>query len=340
MVIKQIYQNTVSHLGSKIEERLAANDSFVDILVLPLFVSNLFRAAYNSEIPIEFHGVHPHVSMPIYDREHVEADTWYMQRRIDEIMTDNKRLQFVDDWPRVVVRDGSPARFNIDEFIAGDQMILGSIATCHMCGQEKTSAFQFKDGVFRVHSLSSHKQCYDANPFEVELHYNAGDTILFGDWLGGASIDSESHMYDALIGQELTTRDYASVSTGHLFVGNTSPYVYKLGNRIYIGEHPELGAYDPEEGEVDLVEGATKLGYVCTDLWAVTFATEQSTIDRERLCQEKGFAIDRETGLQFGRSTFSYTVDADATFKMTVFPIRNSDTQTCYAIIDIIEHNK
>lgn len=68
MDIKQIYQNTVSHLGSKIEERLATDDSFVDMMVLPLFVSNLFRAAYNSEIPIEFHGVHPHVSIPIFDR--------------------------------------------------------------------------------------------------------------------------------------------------------------------------------------------------------------------------------------------------------------------------------
>lgn len=312
--------------------------------VLPQFITQLFIVCKQNDIPINYPGVHRHPAKSIFVEDDMFANTYMSKRIRDRLMSGRiNRCERFGEYPRVVDNDENTVNhdvgFDIQRFVRGEICITAT-QTCEMCGASTLLVYEFRDGQFYAHTKSPTNECYDADPFTVEFQYEAGDEILFGDWLGGYAIKQDYSLSDCLIEHELDTRKYADLNIGHQYVGNSCPSVYKKGNRIYIGRHPDVGTIDDEDDEFIVHEGVERLGYICTDLWAVTFATKRDIQNVVAKAAERGIELDDDTGDQFGRSTFTYKTDKDITFKMTISPLHDFDNDDCFAIIDIIEREK
>lgn len=314
--------------------------------LLPQFVTKLFVVCKQNDIPINYTGCHRHPAKGIFDESDMFANTFRNKHNRDGLMSGTiDRCDQLGEFLRVVDKNdvnfdvnGDVVDFDIQRFVDGEIGIVAINKSCTMCGERMILVYQFRDGQFFAHAVSHATTCYDAKPFTVELHYDAGDEILFGDWLGGYSIKEDYSLSDALIEFELDTRKYAKLNIGHLYVGNSCPSVYKKGNRLYIGRHPDVGVVDDEDCcEFIVHEGVERLGYVCTDLWAVTFATKRDIQNVTTKAAEHGIELDNDTGEQFGRSTFQYKTDKNITMKMSISPLRDFEKGECFAIIDIIE---
>ena len=319
--------------------------NFVDAkLGVDRFIPALIGKLVKHNIPMNFIGEHKTMLQAIVD----PTDNLYNEYRTkycrQELLKNGfEQNDIVGNWfftvdnadfthiPKVVDLD-------VDKLYNGDICVMCA-KRCYDCNSKLNYIYKFVDGVFTLQTIGEH-ECYHGHPFNVELNFKAGDQVMFGDWLGGSMIKQANYLVNSSFhGEELNTRAYDDYNIGSMYVGNSCPGVYKLGNRIYIGRHPDIIRETTDESDV-LKDDVTFLGSVITDRWSVIIATADDIRNMPTLAVgREDITVGESSGEQFDRASFHFVPETDVTFKMTVFPLKDtdSDSSTCYAIIDIIE---
>lgn len=340
--IEDIENPTYSESG-----RIVLN--FIDIKMgIDTFIPALIGNLVKHNIPMQFIGEHKTMLQAIVDPDdklHNEYRTKYCRREL--LKSGFEQNDIVGNWFFTVengtfttlVTRPQIVDIDVDKLYNGDICFVCS-KRCYDCSSKLNYIYKFVDGVFTLQTIGEHP-CYHGHPFNVELNFKAGDRIMFGDWLGGSMITQADYGLDSCFhGEELNTRAYADYNIGSMYVGNSCPGVYKFGNRIYIGRHPDIltGTTDDEDSDA-LKDGVTLMGGIITDRWSVIIATADDIRKMPTLAEgREDIKVTENSGEQFDRASFEFVPETDVTFKMTVFPIQDTDdSATCYAIIDIIE---
>ncbi|KVP98132.1 hypothetical protein WJ96_06050 [Burkholderia ubonensis] len=111
---------------------------------------------------------------------------------------------------------------------------------------------------------------------ETVLELKTGN-LLVSDWFRikeFTAVTREKHIsLESRKGIEESAR-YLATQFGvvSVFVSNTSPDVYQAGNQLVVGNY-----YEEDGGEVPA--RLTKVGSVCTDLWAATFVEYETLVE-------------------------------------------------------------
>jgi hypothetical protein len=111
---------------------------------------------------------------------------------------------------------------------------------------------------------------------ETVLELKTGQ-LLVSDWFrikAFTDVTKEEHFsLESRKGVETSARHLAEqFGVVSVFVSNSSPGVYQEGNQVIVGRHYE----DDDE---DVAARLTKVGRVCTDLWAATFVEYETLVE-------------------------------------------------------------
>lgn len=167
-----------------------------------------------------------------------------------------------------------------------DSLILPS-EFCFACG--KYIDYYLK-GEELVPSISD---CFDEKEVVVTIPVPNGE-LLFDDWFEHATevighLDDRTVNINTTINQVKRMKDYADEGIGHFFCG-TSPSVYQQEDGDILIGNPSYEDDDYDNDEIPLVENATELGSVSTDLRWVTVCDRSiyESIAIKKLGEEKG----------------------------------------------------
>lgn len=191
--------------------------------------------------------------------------------------------------------------FDFNEFLNGTQYLNGK-SYCYKCDScNEIMNFNFyHDKITLEHRTD--KSCFKVQDYSVKFTVPENGKMAINDWLGDIlSEPSEDISVNSQKGKFLTTKDAESKGFVHFYVGNTCPSVFKLHDgTIIIAPSYSLCTEESDYEEVDESKypGAEKIGWVCTDLWWVTMASEDHCLELESKGNEyrTGDIIELESG--------------------------------------------
>lgn len=190
---------------------------------------------------------------------------------------------------------------DMKKFESGEQYLYGKSYAykCESCG-DYLNTLLYNDKIVLSHIKD--KECFKLQDYNIKFTVPANGKMAINDWLGDIlSEPSENISVNSEKGKFLTTKDAESKGFVHFFVGNTCPSVFKLQDgTIIISSSHALCTEESDYEEVDQTKypGAEKIGWVCTDLWWVTMASEDHCLELESKGNEyrTGDIIELESG--------------------------------------------
>lgn len=126
-------------------------------------------------------------------------------------------------------------------------------------------------------------KCVSVGDYSFEVEIPTG-VILCADRLPNSynmlqKLDGTDVTLNSALGVKLRTLSYSNANIFHVFVGNSCPDVYKLGDTLYIGHSFNNECYPCSCGkencdcayeEFPPINGAKTIGGICTNLWWVS----------------------------------------------------------------------
>lgn len=263
-------------------------------------------------------------------------DVWWY----DRYKTGQRKFEW--EFGQLVDLDGNTGDFSFVDFLAGKCMFLvNERMPCSKCGEYNIMTTVVVDPTEKVIKFgtrqASGKPCYQTHDYQVSVEFKAGETVYFGDWLGGCSRNTGASL-NSDKGLEDESRFYEQFGILKVQVGNSCPTVYHdiKENRIYIGCPAGMTHLNEDEERVvkpEYAEQLVELGYICTDMWATCIASS-AAIDRCIAYDEK----DTRSEKQLYRATIEMVMEEDTRFDMTVFNGNPyDDWQRCHAVIDLVK---
>lgn len=221
-------------------------------------------------------------------------------KRIIERAPENV-IQDINEFKVHDVNTNEVVCFDFQEFLNGNQYLIGK-SYCYKCDScHEIMNFNFyHDKITLEHRKD--KSCFKVQDYNVKFTVPANGNMAINDWLGNIlSEPDESISINSEKGKFLTTKDAESKGFVHFFVGNTCPSVFKLQDgSVIICSSSALCTEESDYEEVDQTKypGAEKIGWVCTDLWWVTMASEDHCLELESKGNEyrAGDIIELESG--------------------------------------------
>lgn len=210
-------------------------------------------------------------------------------------------IQDINEFKVFDVNTNEVVCFDFQEFLNGTQYLTGK-SYCYKCDacHEIMNFNLYHDKITLEHPKD--KSCFKVQDYTIKFNVPANGKMAINDWLGDILSDpSESISLNSEKGKFLTTKDAESKGFVHFFVGNTCPSVFKLlDGTILICSSSALCTEESDYEEVDQTKypGAQKIGWVCTDLWWVTMASEDHCLELESKGNEyrNGDIIELESG--------------------------------------------
>ena len=204
-----------------------------------------------------------------------------------------------------------------------NDMPLLTMEQCSNCGEHISYRLE---GTALVPAESI--PCFYTDFVDVNLTFPTGE-VMAADWLKHGK-DVIKHLHrdhvtvNALKGVALRIQSYAEGNIGHVYVGNTSPAIFRQEDTIFIARE----RYDEEDELIPVAKGAEKMGSICTDLWWVTLCDRQ-TYEQHAIAQqgeEKGKQMTEEAW-EKAHSTFTIT---PGTYRLRYF-VKPGDELPIYA---------
>lgn len=209
--------------------------------------------------------------------------------------------------------------FEMDRFLAGEIVVsVNDTSKCFDCGQHITHVIAVGGNTVIIEAVSKDPECYDDVDYTFDIKFKAGEEVYFGDWVGGPDSPCSISLNDAK-GLRDHTMFYAEHDIGYIFTGNSCPslWINDEKTNIIIGT-PADWRDDDWEIIPEKTAGYTKLGSICTDLWACCFSTER--------------VISKFEDNQLDRGEPLIKLDKDTTFRVTV----NVNREPTFGSIELI----
>ncbi|MGL5306671.1 MAG: hypothetical protein ACRC9Y_11035 [Aeromonas veronii] len=233
----------------------------------------------------------------VYDQIKSREDSPIMCAVLEVVKADTK-----------VIREVSPndkVHFELDKFMNGEILVVvHNMTRCFDCGQHVVHTISVVGDTVIIETISKKPECYDDVDYTFDIKFKAGEEVYFGDWVGGPDSPCSISLNDAK-GLHDHTMFYAEHDIGYIFTGNSCPslWINDEKTNIIIGT-PADWRDDDWEIIPEKTAGYTKLGSICTDLWACCFSTER--------------VISKFEDNQLDRGEPLIKLDKDTTFRVTV----------------------
>ena len=247
----------------------------------------------------------------IYDRIKERKDSPIMCAVLDVVKADADVSSKVSPDNKV--------HFELDKFLNGEIVVVVSNMTkCFDCGQHVIHVISMSGDTVIIEAVANSPECYDDVDYTFDIKFKAGEEVYFGDWVGGPDSPCSISLNDAK-GLRDHTMFYAEHDIGYIFTGNSCPalWINDEKTNIIIGT-PADWRDDDWEIIPEKTVGYTKLGSVCTDLWACCFSTER--------------VISKFEDNQLDRGEPLIKLDKDTTFRVTV----NVNRESTFGSIELI----
>lgn len=187
--------------------------------------------------------------------------------------------------------------------------LMGMGEACQICGQTivyeyDVATYQLRDYVRDAQTRKLERgRCETMEDYSFEVSFPTGRLICRDalPYLDEVLIERQTHTLNSQIGIKERTLAYAKQHVCQVFVGNSSPHLFKKEDTLIIG-HSKNNEDDPcacgQEGcgceyeEYPPIENAIKLTTIWTDFWWTTLVDE--SICQNLLTKASGGAQARE----------------------------------------------